>query len=158
MPKILRRATLSAHCRQPCRVHAPGTGFGRHHHRRAGDAVISTQINIQHATDVTLQSVSRHAPIEHAGGTRNAIVRSTLLGPVRLSTTTDAQLVGTIVGDGIEIIGGVRTTIQRNTIVATGSGIRLTTLSASDLIIRQNKIIVARRQESPCVRQRRHDP
>ena len=35
----------------------------------------------------------------------------------------------------------MRATIQRNTIVATGSGIRLTTLSASDLVIRQNKII-----------------
>ena len=59
-------------------------------------AVISTQINIQHATDVTLQSVSVNAPIDYAGGTRNAIVRSTLLGPVRLSTTTDAQLIGNL--------------------------------------------------------------
>jgi parallel beta-helix repeat protein len=105
--------------------------------------LFTAPIFILNATDVTLQGISTNSAITISGGARNAIVHSSI-SSVTLAATTDSQLIGNLIqGNGIDVQGTTRATIQRNTIVSTADGIRLRNTTSNNLIIRQNRIVAS---------------
>ncbi|MEX2171197.1 MAG: right-handed parallel beta-helix repeat-containing protein [Pirellulales bacterium] len=107
-------------------------------------ALVSGPISIAGAFDVTLQAITASGLVTFSGGARNAVVGSVLLAGVSLANASDAQVIGNIVlGTGVTISGGLRPTIERNTIISSASGIVLSGASSTDVMIRRNQITAA---------------